>query len=121
MKTVLIIDDTEDYVGILKSILLKAGYSVVVASDGREGLKEAIRAKPDLILMDLLMPEQDGVETTIKIREQESLKDVPVIFLTAVTGGEEAITSVNGKDFLMVSKMTGAEKLLKKIREYLEK
>jgi len=121
MKTVLIVEDTKDYAENLRVILLQAGYNVVVALDGKEGLEQAIHIKPDLILMDLLMPEQDGVETTIKIKENESLKNVPVIFLTAVTSGEDVTTSVNGKDIFTISKMVNQEKLLNKIREYLEK
>jgi DNA-binding response OmpR family regulator len=119
MKTVLIVEDTEDYAENLRFILSQAGYSVVVALDGKEGLEKAIRIKPDLILMDLLMPEQDGVETTIKIKEEESLKDVPVIFLTSVTAGENVVTSVNNRDFVTISKMIDQEKLLNRLREYL--
>ena len=121
MKTVLIVDDTKDYAENLRIILSHAGYNVVVALGGLEGLAQAISIKPDLILMDLLMPQQDGVQTTIKIREQGSLKNVPIIFLTAVTAADNAITSVDSKDFLTVSKMADQEILLNKIQKYLDK
>jgi len=120
MKTVLIVEDTQDYAENLKFILLKAGYNAVIASDGKEGLEKAIQIKPDLILMDILMPGQDGVETTSKIKEDESLKDTPVIFLTAVTAGDNVFTSVNGKNFLTISKMVDYKTLLSKIREVLD-
>jgi len=120
MKTILIVEDTQDYAENLKYSLSKAGYNAIIASGGKEGFEKAISGKPDLILMDLMMPDQDGIETTIQIRQQSSLNDVPVVFLTSVTAGENVVTSVNGKDFPTISKMIDQDKLLDKIRDYLK-
>ena len=119
VKTVLIIEDTEDFAENLRFLLTKAGYHVVVGCDGRDGLEKAMRVKPDLILMDLLMPQLDGVQATALIREREELKDVPVVFLTAVTAGENVVVSVNGADYPAISKMTDHPVLLEKVRHYV--
>lgn len=119
MKTVLVVEDTEDYAENLRFVLAGAGYKVVVASDGRDGLEKAIRIKPDLILMDVLMPGLDGVQATIMVREQAALKDVPIVFLTAVTAGENVVMSVKGQDYPAISKLRDQEDLLKLVRGYL--
>ena len=119
MKTILIVEDSEDYASNLQFVLSRAGYQAVVASDGKMGLKQAIRLRPDLILMDVLMPDQDGVETTILIREQEALKDVPIIFLTAVTASENMVVSVKGQNYPGISKMMDHEKIINRVRTCL--
>lgn len=119
MKTVLVVEDTADYAESLKFVLAQAGYHVVVAADGRAGLAEAVRLKPALILMDLLMPEQDGVETTIKIRECDALKDIPIIFLTAVTASADARVGVNGRQYPAISKMLDQQLILAAVRRYM--
>jgi len=118
MKTILIVEDTVDYAENLKYSLSNAGYNAVIALGGKEGVEKAISIKPDLILMDIMMPDQDGVETTIQIKAK---LDVPVIFLTSVTAGEDVVTAVNGKDFQTISKMIDQDKLLNKISESLGK
>ncbi len=121
MKTILIVEDTEDYAENIRFLLTQAGYNVVVAADGGEGFETAMRIKPDLILMDVMMPVQDGVQTTALLRQQPSLKEVPVIFLTAVTAGESVRMDVDGQDYPTISKMTDMSKLLDRIRQYLGK
>jgi two-component system alkaline phosphatase synthesis response regulator PhoP len=119
MKTILIVDDTEDFAENTRFSLSRAGYNVVLAVDGKEGFEQAMRVKPDLILMDVLMPQQDGVETVAKINEHETLKDIPVIFLTSVTAGSNVVMSVKGKDYPGISKLADFDKLLAKIRSCL--
>ncbi|MBF0595241.1 MAG: response regulator [Candidatus Omnitrophica bacterium] len=121
MKTILIIDDTEDYAESLRFVLERAGFRVVFAGNGKNGLEKAVEIKPDLILMDVLMPEQDGVQTTLLIREQPALNNIPVLFLTAVTAGEHVVMSVKGQDYPAISKMADHGRILEKIRQCLEK
>lgn len=80
---ILVVDDEPDILEILKYNLEKEGYGVSVASNGRKGVEEARTFLPDLILLDIMMPEQDGVETCRQIREISELQDTYVIFLTA--------------------------------------
>ncbi|MBF0331573.1 MAG: response regulator [Candidatus Omnitrophica bacterium] len=119
MKTILLVEDTEDYAENLKYVLEQEGYRVVIVMNGKDGLEKAMHIRPDLILMDVLMPVLDGVQATALIREHTELKDIPVIFLTAVTAGDNVVMNVQGKDFPAISKMADQQQLLAKIRQYV--
>ncbi len=80
---VLVVDDEPDIVEILNYNLKKEGYEVETADDGIKALKVANRFHPDVILLDIMMPNQDGVETCRQIREIPELKNAFIIFLTA--------------------------------------
>jgi two-component system alkaline phosphatase synthesis response regulator PhoP len=80
---ILIIDDEEDIIDIVAYNLKKEGYIVHSAYNGKEGVELAKKIIPDLILMDVMMPEMDGVEACMLIREQESLQHTLIAFLTA--------------------------------------
>ncbi len=77
------VDDVVDNLVLISLDLQQQGYRVVTASDGEEAVKVAALAYPDLILMDIGMPELDGLGATRKIREQEALRTIPIIALTA--------------------------------------
>lgn len=83
MDRILIIDDEEDIREILFYNLQKEGYKVFQASNGREGIELAIANKPDLVLLDVMMPEMDGIEVCQTLRENPKTKDVRICFLTA--------------------------------------
>jgi diguanylate cyclase (GGDEF)-like protein len=83
MSVILCIDDDRDMLNLLEKILAGAGYKVITAGDGRQGLIEASNRKPDLILLDVTMPGMDGYEVCRKMKEGEATKDVPIIFITA--------------------------------------
>ena len=80
---VLVVDDEPDIVEILKYNLQKEGYEVATAEDGLKAVKTAIKFQPDVILLDIMMPHQDGVETCLQIRQIPELKHAFIIFLTA--------------------------------------
>jgi two-component system alkaline phosphatase synthesis response regulator PhoP len=80
---VLVVDDEPDIVEILKYNLQKEGYDVATAEDGIKGVKVATKFQPDVILLDIMMPNQDGVETCLQIRQIPELKNTFIIFLTA--------------------------------------
>jgi two-component system alkaline phosphatase synthesis response regulator PhoP len=80
---VLVVDDEPDIVEILKYNLQKEGYDVATAEDGLKAVKTAIKFQPDVILLDIMMPNQDGVETCLQIRQIPELKHAFIIFLTA--------------------------------------
>ena len=82
-KKILLVDDESDILDFLSFNLELAEYSVKVASNGHEGVRIAKEFQPDLILLDMMMPEMDGIETCEKIRDTEGLKDVVIAFLTA--------------------------------------
>ena len=82
-KTVLVVDDSHDNLVLVSLALQDKGYRVVTASNGEEAVASAKIAGPDLILMDIAMPQLDGLEATRRIREQEGNERIPVIALTA--------------------------------------
>ena len=100
---VLIVDDEEDIVEILQYNLQKAGYIVFVAKDGREALKKAVKHQPDLVLLDIMMPVMDGIQTCEKMRMIPELQNTIIVFLTA--RGEDlseiAGFQAGGDDYIM--------------------
>ena len=83
-KKILIVEDEKDVMTFLKAIFEDNGYDTVTAADGREGLDMAKSESPDLITLDLAMPNQSGVRTYRQYREDSELKKIPVIIITAV-------------------------------------
>ena len=83
MTKILLIEDNEMNRDMLARRLERRGYQVVLAPDGKEGLTAARSEKPDLILMDLSLPEMDGWETTRRLRSDGALRHIPVIAITA--------------------------------------
>lgn len=83
-KKVLIIDDEPDILLFLSTLLRKNGYEVCEACDGVEGLKKVIEEKPDLVCLDLIMPEKTGIKMYREMRKDENLKAVPVIMVTGI-------------------------------------
>lgn len=87
MKKILLVDDEQDILEILSYNLTKEGYDVYTAKNGNEGIKKAKEILPDLILLDVMMPEKDGIETCQEMREIDELKKTLIVFLSA--RGEE--------------------------------
>jgi two-component system alkaline phosphatase synthesis response regulator PhoP len=80
---ILLVDDEEDILEFLSYNLKKEGFQIETASNGISALKKLDRLKPDLIILDVMMPEMDGIEVCEKIREQDKFDDVLILFLTA--------------------------------------
>jgi CheY-like chemotaxis protein len=85
-KKVLIVDDEPGVVSYLEMLLRDNGYETVTASDGREALETARREKPDLVTLDISMPEASGTRFYKEVRTDPDLASTPVIIITAVTG-----------------------------------
>jgi two-component system cell cycle response regulator DivK len=79
----MVVDDVEDTRTTLRAFLESRHYRVIEATNGQEALEVALRERPDLILMDLFMPEKDGIAATRSIREHEELRDVPIVAVSA--------------------------------------
>ena len=112
--TVLVVEDTEDTRSIIRLTLEGCGYRVLEAKNGREAVEAVRRRCPDLILMDLNMPEMDGLEATEQIRQcRESCADVPIVAITAydIYGMKEAALESGCDDYL--SKPLNFDKLEK--------
>lgn len=100
MIKVLVVDDAQDTTAILDRVLSSEGYRVETASDGAEGLRKAYDFRPDLILLDLMMPRMDGWTMLKRLRD---FSDVPVIMVTAMSGEENLVSGLDGgaDDYLM--------------------
>jgi len=85
-KTIMIIDDEESILEVVSAVLTQEGYSVIKISSGKEALEKLKSVKPDLILLDYFMPGMSGGDVLEKIRADDELKELKVIFLTAAAG-----------------------------------
>lgn len=101
--TILIIDDTPDNVRILRHILKQAGFKVLIAQSGQQGLERAQSTQPDLILLDIMMPHVDGFEVCRQLKSQEFTQEIPVIFITALS---EISKKIQGFDLGAVDYIT---------------
>jgi len=95
VKKVLVVEDNETNMYLCSRILKSGGYEVIPATSGEEGIELAIKEKPDLILMDIQLPDMDGLEAVKRIRESETDGKIPIIALTsyAMTGDKEKALS----------------------------
>jgi CheY-like chemotaxis protein/two-component sensor histidine kinase len=99
---ILIVEDTDSIIMLLSEYLRYKGYQVLIARNGMEGVMLAIKEKPDLILMDVMMPVMDGVEAAEKIRAEKDLQEIPIIALTALAmaGDKERCLQAGMNDYL---------------------
>ncbi len=119
--TILVVDDTPANLDVLVEMLETAGFRISVATTGEQALQVVSAAKPDLILLDVMMPGIDGYETCRRLKTLEEMEDVPVIFVTA-RHDLQAITQAfeaGGDDY--VTKPFSKEELLARIRTSLER
>ncbi len=118
-KRILVVEDTEDNRRIIRDLLSSAGYEVIEAVDGAEGVAMAEAQRPDLILMDIQLPEMDGYEATRRIRAIPELARVPIIAVTSYAlSGDEGKAREAGCDGY-VAKPFSPRQLLAKVREFL--
>lgn len=106
MPSILVVDDQDQVRRLIRETLEQAGYEVEEARDGKEGLDRYRAKSPDLVIMDVLMPDQDGLETIMTLR-----REFPDARVIAMTGGSDAFGGLN---FLDVAKMLGARRTLQK-------
>ncbi len=99
---ILIIDDTQENIALLVEILQKKGYHISAASSGERGIVIAEKIKPDLILLDIMMPGIDGYETCRRLKSQKKTKKIPIIFVSAKHETDDILTgfSVGGVDYI---------------------
>lgn len=120
-KKIMVIDDEPDVITYLTTLLEENGYETDSATNGVEGLKKIRENKPDLICLDILMPEKSGIGLYREVRKDEELKDIPVVIVTGVRGDENPL--MNFKEFLYKRSVPGPEGYLEKPidrQEFLE-
>ena len=118
-KCILIVEDQEDNRTILRDLLSKAGFDLIEAVNGEDGVALALSKHPDLILMDIQLPVMDGYEATRRIKANTDLKAIPIIAVTSYAlSGDEAKARAAGCDGY-IAKPFSPRKLLATVREYL--
>ena len=119
-KKILLVDDSATTLMMEAMVLRGQGYQIVTAKNGREAVAAAAVERPDLILLDVVMPEMNGFEACRSIRQQKDTRTVPIIMVT--TKGEEQNVETgfeSGCNDYITKPINGAE-LLTKVRSYLE-
>lgn len=120
-EKILVIDDDVMSQKHAKKILSSEGYIVDIQSGGFSGIKALMQEKADLVLLDIKMPEQDGIETFKQIRTLKGLEDVPIIFLTASGDIMDVTTAAVLGAVDYIKKPFHPEELLKRVRRALNK
>jgi serine phosphatase RsbU (regulator of sigma subunit) len=118
-ERILIVDDTPTNIQTLSGILKEKGYQLSVATNGRQALQVLERVQPDLILLDVMMPELDGFETCREIKKSESLRNIPIIFLTAKTETSDIVAGFEIGAVDYVTKPFNTHELLARINTHL--
>lgn len=118
-KTILLADDEEDVKVVVRLFLESKGYTILTAFDGLDAVDQAQKNKPDLILLDVMMPVMNGYEVAAKLREDEATKDIPIVMLSAASHQEAVKKGLESgaKDYLI--KPFEPKKLEETIRKYL--
>ena len=119
MSKILVVDDEKDVVELLKFLLEKDGFSVVTAYNGREALEVAGDQKPDLILLDVMMPEMDGYTVQTRLLENQTTRQIPIIVLTA-KGQLRDVFAMSANVKAYIEKPFDPKTLRQKIQESLK-
>ncbi len=120
-KKILIADDNDDLRSLLAYQLHARGYLCVMAADGVEAVEKCRTEKPDLVLLDVLMPGKDGTVAGAELREDPVTAGIPVVFLTALVEGSEGKTHEEGTNRYTLPKSISVDELAKKIEEILQR
>jgi len=120
MARVLVVDDEKDVVELVKFLLERDGHQVLEAFNGKEALERARAEHPDLIILDIMMPEMDGYTVNARLTEQEATRHIPVIILTAKGQMRDVFEMASNVAFYM-EKPFDPKHLREKIQETLAK
>ncbi|MGA2854855.1 MAG: response regulator [Verrucomicrobiota bacterium] len=120
MRRILIVDDERDFIELLQYRLAGLGCEFIVASDGLQALSQARQFKPDLILLDILLPDLDGLSVCEILRLQPSTRKIPIIFVSALTSEvTRHIAAMQADDFF--TKPLDLDRLQRRIADLLQR
>lgn len=120
LPLVLVVDDTPGNLQVVAEVLEQNGFEAALAADGALALEFAARERPDLILLDVLMPGLDGLEVCRRLKASEKTRSIPVIFLTALAECEQVVQGFDAGGVDYVSKPFHAAELLARVRTHVE-
>lgn len=119
-QKVLVIDDEQELLSLLKIRLENAGYTVCLASDGREGIRQAKKEFPNAILLDLMMPGMDGFQVCKELKSDKKTSDIPIVALTALGEEESAKKALKLGMQTYIVKPFDSEMLLSALQEAMQ-
>ncbi|MBL9169085.1 MAG: sigma-54-dependent Fis family transcriptional regulator [Verrucomicrobiales bacterium] len=118
-ERILLVDDVAANLAVLTGVLEPAGYEVLVAPSGATGLRLAVKAQPDLILLDVMMPELGGIETCRQLKQNEVTRDIPVLFITARSETASMVEGFGAGGVDYIVKPFQAEEVLSRVATHL--
>lgn len=116
-KKILIVDDENDVCEVLSKRLQQAGFQTIIANDGEEAVQKVTQEKPDLVILDLMLPKIPGKEVCKKIRESAETCAIPIIILTARTSDVDRVIGADS----YIKKPYKAVELLQEINKFIKK
>ncbi len=117
-RTILIVDDDLAMQTVLEIALREAGYQVILASDGQEGIEKLMTLQPDLVICDIMMPQMDGVETFQQIKEQLQDNGIPIFIMTALNR-KPWFAALEAEGAVIIQKPFDIEKFLGLVNDML--
>lgn len=119
MPTILLIEDTKSTIDLINTTLMEAGYKVYIALNGIQGVKIAMKLQPDLILLDILMPEMNGYEVCEILKNDQRTKDISIIFMSALTKTFDKVKAfqLGGVDY--ISKPIDIDEMLARVHAHV--
>jgi two-component system sensor histidine kinase/response regulator len=102
---------------MLRSTLSQAGYSVAIATTGYEGIRKASKERPNLVILDIMMPDMDGGDVAAILKEDPATKDIPIIFLSSLVTGKEDKTKSKKGPIIYLSKPYDRDELLNEVKK----
>jgi DNA-binding response OmpR family regulator len=120
-KKILLVEDEEDIADTTRITLEAEGYEVDVAKDGLEAVEKTYQAKPDLILLDIILPEMNGYQVCRVLKNDEKYKDIPIIMLTAKTPKSDKFRGIETGADDYLTKPYDPKVLIQKVAEFLKR
>lgn len=120
-QTILVVDDETDLLDLIEYNLKKEGFAVLKAENGEQGIEVAKEHKPDLVLLDIMMPKMDGMQAVEVMRNDDELKHIPIIFLTARSDEKTEVEGLNKGADDYITKPISTTKLISRIKAVLRR
>jgi len=116
---ILVVDDDPQALMLMEAMLTPHGYDVVLINDGKQAIQTARKEKPDLILLDIMMPDMDGYTIANKIKKEETIKNIPIVMVTALgLDGNKVFASIVGAS-AYITKPIDKKVLLETVAHFL--
>lgn len=119
MATVLIVEDQDEIQALLKFKLRSSGYNVILADNGKKAIEVAQSKMPDLIVLDMMMPVMDGIETLLKLKEDARLKPIPVIIVSAKSTEQDIVRALESGADDYITKPFSPQVFISKVKVVL--